>query len=133
MIQVYDADNPNTGNSWRVTKTINPSEYDWEDYTLPENPTRAKSREQKGVWVRFEFQDQIPVEGMTSEQFLVGVQLKNSNLLGSGYSKFNQECGKNWTLNQRSNIGWELNSSGNSCNWPMLKIHIEKRSINDCP
>ena len=84
--------------------------------------------------MRFDFADIIPEEGMQSTDFIAGVRWFPPANVAVGYSNFNRDCGLNWT-EYGENTGWILNSTSygqNSCSWPMLRVMMENRYIDDC-
>ena len=133
-VKVYEFDDPRYVDPWIVSKKIHPSDYNWEDYSLPPGFFNTPYQEHKGAWVRFDFRDKISDTGMRSNDFIVGVVLDEGSSIGVGYSKYNHNCGKNWTLNSGSNIGWKLHGDGQGyrCSWPMLKVTYESNSISTC-
>ena len=134
-IIVFDTDNPNTSQPWIMTKEIVRSEHNWIDYILPQDAWHAGlygEFSQKGMWLRFDTTTLIPISGMGSNNFIVGVMWPPPGMVKVGYSNFNQDCEKNWS---DYGSGWELNSENPEyfgCSWPMLRVEIETRSSGDC-
>jgi len=134
-VQVFDSPTPMSGPNWTMAKSIVRAEQSWTDYMLPNDAWYAGTYgefAQKGVWVRFETRELIPVSGMTSTDFLVGVMWEPPGMVKVGYSNFNQDCEKNWT---DYGSGWGLNSENPDffgCSWPMLRVEIEVITPDDC-
>ena len=134
-IQVFDSDDPNTGDFWTMTQAIVRSEHSWSDYTLPNDAWYAGTYgefEQKGTWIRFDTRTVIPSSGMTSSEFLAGVLWEPPGMVKIGYSNFNQDCERNWS---NYGSGWGLNSENPEffgCSWPMMRIEVEIITTGDC-
>jgi len=124
-VEVWDADDPH-GTPYTVTQTFSTDDHEWEDVHLT-SPSSAWEYDQKQAWWRFDFSDTIPVTGMTSPTYIVGVSWDSSGLPTLGYSNFNRPCSLNWT-DYDDGRGFVLNSdagSGSECSWPMLRVHLE--------
>ena len=136
-IEVFDSNVPEQGASWVLTQPVIRDELIWLDYTLPYDAAIAGvygEFEQKGAWLRFELSDEIPAEGMQSTDFIAGVRWFPPGTVAVGYSNFNRNCGLNWT-EYGEGTGWILNSDSyaqETCSWPMLRVMIENRYLDDC-
>ena len=136
-VEVFDAPDPRVVPVWSVTQTIQKDELSWSNYTLPFDAAISGSFSefnQKGAWMRFDMTDVIPDSGMTSGQFVVGIQWEELSQVAVGYSNFNRDCAKNWTELELGS-GWNLNGVPGdtpSCSWPMLRVEIEHKYTEDC-
>lgn len=124
-VEVWDADDPYAA-PWVATQTFDKDALEWDSVTLT-NPESAWELNQRFSWWRFDFTDEIPVEGLTGPEYLVGVVWDFNAEPALGYSNFNRSCSLNWT-DYADGFGWVLNSdngSGAQCSWPMLRVHLE--------
>ena len=133
MIPTWYLD-PYEATPWVVTQRITKSDWEWRAITLPGDAAVAGQTldfEQTRAWVRFDFSEEIPESGMTSNQYLVSVAWNSYGTPAVGYSNFNLACDKNWT---DSGSGFILNSTtagAQECSWPMLRLEIETRRYED--
>ena len=135
-VDVWDADRPRgSGGDWQVEVAIDPSALAWERVTLPRDAFWASQRgelQQRRAWLPFDFSAVVPEEGMGSGRYTVSVSWTGSGLPTIGYSNFNLDCGRNWT--DYGDGSWTLNSAdgdGSSCSWPMMRVHVETRTVDD--
>ncbi len=136
-VEVFDAPDPRAVPGWTVTETVQKSDLTWDNYALPFDAAISGSFSeytQKGSWLRFDMTDVIPDTGMTSDQFVVGIQWEELSQVAVGYSNFNRDCARNWTELELGS-GWNLNGEPGEvprCSWPMLRVEIEHKYNEDC-
>jgi hypothetical protein len=136
-VEVFDSSDPRVVPGWSVTKLVNLDELTWSDYVLPADAAISGTfleHNQKGAWMRFDMTDIIPETGMSSSQFVVGVQWDMLSQVAIGYSNFNRACDRNWT-EWDPGSGWQLNgdaSTSDHCSWPMLQVELEHTYTEDC-
>ncbi len=136
-IEVFDGSDPRTAPTWTATQTVNKAELTWTSYTLPFDAAISgplSEYHQQGTWLRFDLTDVVPETGMTSAEFVVGVQWEELSQVAVGYSNFNRACDRNWT-EWAPYSGWRLNgdaTSGSQCSWPMMRVEIERIYTDDC-
>ena len=136
-VEVYDAADPRVVPAWAVTTTVQKNELSWDNYALPFDAAISGSFSeftQKGAWLRFDMTEVIPETGMTSEEFVVGIQWEVLSQVAVGYSNFNRACDRNWTELELGS-GWNLNGVPGetpTCSWPMLRVEIEHTYTEDC-
>lgn len=134
-VEIWDSAQPEGTGQWAVDVEIDPSTLDWEPVSLTPDAFWAGARnelEQHKAWMSFDFSEVIPEEGMTSSSYTVGVAWRSNGLPTIGYSNFDLACSANYT--DYGDGRWELNSAdgdGEECSWPMMRVNIETRTIDD--
>jgi hypothetical protein len=135
QVDIWQGERPEGKPDWSVKQAIDPSTLDWSAVTLPDNAYFASQRnelKQQRAWMNFDFEELIPEEGMTGNSYTVGVKWPDNGLPTIGYSNFNLACGKNWT--DYGDGSWVLNSAdgdGKECSWPMMRVQVETRTLDD--
>ena len=133
-IMVIDANDPQYTTPWTFTLPVVRSQLTWSDYVLPSDAYYSGPLGQfnhKGAWLRFDTTSTIPVSGMTSSDFIVATFWEPYSAVQVGYSNFNQDCSKNWTI---YGSNWDLNSQNtnyNACSWPMFRVEFETKMEGD--
>jgi len=136
-VEVFDSADPRTVLGWSVTQNVVKEDLTWTDYVLPFDAAISGSFSefnQKGAWMRFDMTGVIPDTGMSSSQFVVGVQWETLSQVAIGYSNFNRACERNWT-EWEPGSGWNLNGvigDAPHCSWPMLRVEVEHTYTEDC-
>ena len=136
VVDLWDGNRPSgASGDWHLEQAIRPAEFDWSEVTLPRDAYWAGLRgefQQRRAWMHFDLSDLVPEEGMTSNRYTVSVGWYDSGLPTIGYSNFNLDCSKNWT--DYGDGSWTLNSAdgdGNDCSWPMMRVQVETRTLDD--
>ena len=133
-LKIVYPSSPYDATPWVVEQRIVRSDWEWRDITLPSDAAVAGQTldfEQTRAWIRFDFSEQIPQSGMTSDEYLVSVVWNSLGTPAVGYSNFNLACDKNWT---DLGDGFVLNSTtagAQECSWPMFKLEMETRRYED--
>jgi len=136
-VEVFDGADPTLVPGWASTQPVVKGDLEWSDYTLPFDSAISGSFSewtQKGAWMRFDMTEVIPETGMSSDQFVVGIQWETLSQVAVGYSNFNRDCDRNWT-EWEVGTGWNLNGAPGDppgCSWPMLRVEIEHSYTEDC-
>lgn len=152
-IEVFDSASPGSAVAWKVRQTLDVNALNWELITLPAPPSGAvdaltglipTEQGQYQAWWSFDFSTIIPETGMSSDDFSVAIYWPTSSYPTLGYSEFNRPCSSNWTnydsaqpTHGYTGAGWGNNGErfgSDVCNWPMLKVNVEKRDTSrECP
>lgn len=125
-VEIWDADNPLASEPYRVQQQFFKGDHEWTDVNLT-NPSSGFPGTYQQTWWRFGFEDIIPITGMRSADYMVGVSWDSSATPTLGYSNFNRPCSLNWT-DYDDGAGFVLNTgtaAGNECSWPMLRVNLE--------
>lgn len=143
-VQVFDSADLRGVEPFRVRQALDPSQLTWSIHTFAGEPTGAtsdfpffKDLVYHWAWWKFDFSTVIPPTGMSSTTYGVAVSWVSGDRPLVAYSDFNRTCAENWTNyddavpgHSLSGTGWEPNDirfDTNICNWPMLKVSIERR------
>jgi len=145
-VQVFDAANLRGATPYTRRQRLVRSSLRWSNYSFSSDPTGAASdfslyreRDYKMAWWPFDFRQVIPESGMSSLTYGVAVSWPTADTPLVGYSQFDRPCADNWTnydnadpQHELSGTGWASNGDrfdGDVCNWPMLKVSIERKQV----
>jgi len=135
QIDLFDGPDPRSDTHYSVSQAIDVDALDWEPVRLPDDAYWAGLRgelDQRQAWMRFDFTDVLPDEGLRSPVTTMGVTWSGSGLPTIGYSNFNLDCGSNWT--DYGDGVWEANGADGDrleCSWPMIRVDLETRSYDE--